>query len=287
MAITDLVVQCFTQSGIIAAIRCRAPLDLMIEVGDALHATPISAVMIGAGSHRPWEIITELRHRYGASMCVGAGLLSTTSQALTAIDAGAHFVMTGQFVGEIDHLCRQRQVLYAPGVRTAEEARQALATGVRTVSFFPAHHLEMMQFAAGVQAWPAPCVVAMGGVTAQNLHQYAQAGASAVIVRGVVSAATHWRMHAAIVEMRRLRAWWAAAQLEEHPPQARAKDACRYTQATHHREDHPASGGVLGDAGQRVISRRNQIDDGLHGGVDAFQRQHNKDRETKHPPLQR
>ncbi|HAJ37726.1 MAG TPA: hypothetical protein DCL15_18815 [Chloroflexi bacterium] len=211
----DWMLQQIKQSGIIAAIRCRAPLALMLDVGDALHATPITAVMITPGSRQPWAIVAELRHRYGASMLVGAGLLATSHQALAAIDAGAQFVMTSQYVTEIDHLCRRQGVLYLPGVRTAHAAHQLLATGVRAVSFFPARRLDRGQLRQISADCAAPCVVAVGGVVAQNLQEYAQAGAGAVVVRGVLGAAAHWRMHAAIMEMRRLRALWAAAQLEE------------------------------------------------------------------------
>lgn len=209
------MLQWIKQSEIIAAIRCRAPLDLLLDVGDALHATPITAIMISPGSRQPWVSVTELRHRYGASMLVGVGLLATTTQASAAIAAGAQFVMTGKFTVEIDNLCRRAGVLYAPGVHTVEEARRVVATGVQAVNFFPAQSLEMAQLAQLTQSRIAPCVVAMGGVTTQNLRLYARAGADAVIVRGVVSAAAHWQMHAAIVEMRRLRTLWTAAQLEE------------------------------------------------------------------------
>lgn len=207
----DWMLQQIKQSGIIAAIRCRAPLDLMLEVGDALHATPITAVMISPGSRQPWAIVAELRHRYGASMLVGTGQLAATDQAVAAIDAGAQFVMSSHYRAEIDHLCRRRGALYLPGVRTACAARQLLAIGVCAVNFFPAHCLERAELLQIAQSETQLCVVAMGGVAGQNLRAYAQAGAAAVVVRGVLGAAAHWRMRAAIVEMRRLRALWAIA----------------------------------------------------------------------------
>lgn len=215
MEVADQVRHQIEQSGIIAAVRCRAPLDLMLEVGDALHATPVTAVMISAGSHQPWEIVAELRHRYGASMVVGAGLLATSAQALAATAAGAQFVMTGGYDVEIDKLCRQREVLYAPGVRNADAVRSLLLAGGCVASCVPRFGLDTAQIAQIAQTYSTLHLVAMGGVGAWNLGDYARAGVAAVVVRGTISAAAQWRMRDAIVEMRRLRALWMAAQLEK------------------------------------------------------------------------
>jgi len=202
------------QGGVIAAIRCRVALDLMLAVGDALHATPITTVMISHGSCQPWEIVAELHHRYGASMLVGAGPLATTMQAIAAVDAGAQFITTGGYASEIDNLCRRHHLLYIPGVRTAEEARRVLATGVRAMSLFPVRSLDVALFAQIAQTDVALRVVAMGGVDVRNLGEYAHVGVSAVVVRGVIGATAQWRMHDAIVALRRLRSVWTAP-LEE------------------------------------------------------------------------
>ena len=101
MDTTNRALHQIEQSGIIAAIRCRAPLHRMLEVGYALHATPGTASLVCPSSHKPWEIVEELRHRYGASMLVGAGLLASATQVLAATDAGAQFIMTGGYVVEM------------------------------------------------------------------------------------------------------------------------------------------------------------------------------------------
>jgi len=210
MEITERYLHQIEQGGVIAAIRCRAALDLMLEVGDALHATPITAVMISPGSRQPWDIVAELRHRYGASMLVGAGPLATTTQALAAVGAGAQFIATGGYATAIDDLCRRHHLLYIPGVRTVEEARSVLATGVRVMSLFPARGLDVALLVQIAQVSATARMVAMGGVNMRNLGEYAQAGVSAVVVRGVIGATAQWRMHDAIVEMRWLRSVWAA-----------------------------------------------------------------------------
>lgn len=210
MEITERYLHQIEQGGVIAAIRCRAALDLMLEVGDALHATPITAVMISPGSRQPWDIVAELRHRYGASMLVGAGPLATTTQALAAVGAGAQFIATGGYATAIDDLCRRHHLLYIPGVCTVEEVHSVLATGVRVMSLFPARGLDVALFVQISKTDVTTRVVAMGGVNVRNLGEYAQAGVSAVVVRGVIGATAQWRMHDAIVEMRRLRSVWAA-----------------------------------------------------------------------------
>lgn len=95
-------------------------------------------------------------------------------------------------------------------MRTVEEARSVLATGVRVMSLFPARGLDVALFVQISKTDVTTRVVAMGGVNVRNLGEYAQAGVSAVVVRGVIGATAQWRMHDAIVEMRRLRSVWAA-----------------------------------------------------------------------------
>lgn len=211
MQTTEQIEEHLTRTGIVAAIRCRAPLDTMLEVGDALHAAPAPAVMISPGSRAPWSIVAELRQRYGRSMAVGAGLLRDARSAQAAIDAGAQFILSAGFDAEIDSLCYRCGVLYAPGVQNAAQVYRSLEQKRHLMCFFPAASLGSAALADLVQTFPDARLVAVGGLNDRNLADFARAGARGVVVRGVLGAAARWRMRSLIVQIRQLRATWEGA----------------------------------------------------------------------------
>jgi 2-keto-3-deoxy-6-phosphogluconate aldolase len=201
------------QIGLVAAIRCRAALDGMLELGDALHAAPLTAVMISAGSVEPWQIVAEMRHRYGRSMAIGAGPLHTQDAVSAALAAGAHFVMSTAHKREIGEMCRRQGALYIPLVQRSAHVYDALDAQWHTVSCFPVHRSGSQPIADLVRRFPTMRILAAGGVNAANLGDFARAGAAAVVVRGVLGVETRWRMNEIILHMRRLRAAWDAARL--------------------------------------------------------------------------
>lgn len=201
------------QTGLVAAIRCRAPLDVLIEVGDALHAAPLTAVMVSSRSAQPWQIVTEMRRRYGNSMAIGVGPLRGRGEVGSALAAGAQFVMSLDCDWTSGTMCRSEGVLWIPCIQEAAQLRATLAAGWRVVSLFPAVRCGPQSLAHLTHNFPTAHILAAGGVHTANLPNFAQAGAAAVIVRGVLGAETRWRMNAVILHMRRLRAAWDAATI--------------------------------------------------------------------------
>jgi 2-dehydro-3-deoxyphosphogluconate aldolase / (4S)-4-hydroxy-2-oxoglutarate aldolase len=104
---------------------------------------------------------------------VGAGTVLKPRQLEEALDAGAKFIVTPGFSGEVVRLAREASVPVFPGVATATEIQMALDEGVETVKFFPA---EAMGGVATLKALagPFPMVrfIPTGGITAGRLSQY-------------------------------------------------------------------------------------------------------------------
>ena len=198
------------QIGIIAVVRSRVAIESMLEVGDALLATPLTVLTVSPGSSQPWQTIAELRGRFGANMHVGAGPLSSVAQVATAVDAGTQFVLGACFTPQIDALCRRRGVLYLPGVATPAAAAHALRAGRSQQVFFPPGRDGVTGLQRLQRICPAARLLPMGGVTVDNLRAYAQAGAAGVVVRGVIGAQAKWEMASLITQMRRVRAAWEA-----------------------------------------------------------------------------
>lgn len=198
--------------GIIAAVRSRAPIDVMLQAGDALLASPLTVVAISPGSRQPWETIAELRARFGRNLQIGAGPMSDLAAIRTAIDAGAQFVLSGPYSPVAGEFCRRRDVLYLPAAAAASQAVPASNHAWPLQLVFPAGRDGVAAIQCRQVVNGDARLVPMGGVTTENLASYARVGAAAAVVRGVIGAHATWRMAAMITQMRRVRALWEAGR---------------------------------------------------------------------------
>lgn len=201
-------------SGLLALIRCRTTIDTLLEVGDALLASPLTAVAITPGSREPWTAVVELRARYGHNMLIGAGPLCTPAQIAAAIAAGSQFVLASRFEGRALEFCRTHGVFYLPGVTGPADAIVASAAGCSLLSLFPAGRPQRLQgparLAALRQQTPAG-LIPIGGVDLDTIGAYARAGAAAGGVRGVLPPSLRWQMARMIRQVRVLRREWVTA----------------------------------------------------------------------------
>jgi len=106
-------------------------------------------------------------------MFVGAGTVLTTTQAETAADAGAQFIVAPGFNPRVVDFCLDRGMHVYPGVATPTEIEAALEKGLTTVKFFPAEPMGGLAF---LKAVAAPYVdvsfMPTGGINAVNLGGY-------------------------------------------------------------------------------------------------------------------
>ena len=106
-------------------------------------------------------------------MLVGAGTVLTVSQAQTAIDAGASFVMAPGFDHDVVDWCLDKQVPIFPGVMTPTDINGARNKGVKVVKFFPAEASGGVKTLKAVSGPYADMqFVPTGGVNPNNLSDY-------------------------------------------------------------------------------------------------------------------
>ena len=107
------------------------------------------------------------------SLLVGAGTVLTVSQAQTAIDAGASFVMAPGFDHDVVDWCLDKQVPIFPGVMTPTDINGARNKGVKVVKFFPAEASGGVKTLKAVSGPYADMqFVPTGGVNPNNLSDY-------------------------------------------------------------------------------------------------------------------
>ncbi len=106
-------------------------------------------------------------------MLVGAGTVLTTEHVDKAIAAGAEFIVTPGFDGELVAYCQKKGIAIYPGCTTPTDYHAALKFGLEVLKFFPA---EQSGGLAKIKAMSAPFpmfkVMPTGGISLKNLKEY-------------------------------------------------------------------------------------------------------------------
>lgn len=195
------------QTGIIAIVRGNYPLEEILEIGDALLAAPVQIMEVTLNSANALEAIAALRQRYGDNMLVGAGTVRTKEQVDAAIDAGAQFIVAPNFDESSVRRALQRAILHIPGIFTATEAQQAFVAGCAMVKLFPSDTVGPKY----LRALRAPLndidFIPTGGISVDNIAEFARAGAVAVGM-GSALVPAKWSSAEIISTARALRTGW-------------------------------------------------------------------------------
>jgi 2-dehydro-3-deoxyphosphogluconate aldolase/(4S)-4-hydroxy-2-oxoglutarate aldolase len=172
------------ECGIVAILRGDFSVQDMTRIGEALLAGGVAVMEVTLNSTSALDALPGLRKHFTDTMLIGAGTVRDVKQAGQSIDAGAQFLVSPNFDGESVSFARSRGVLHLPGVFTASEAQTAFNAGCRMLKLFPME-------AAGpgyLKALRAPLndidFVPTGGISLENIKEYARAGAVAVGMGG-------------------------------------------------------------------------------------------------------
>jgi 2-dehydro-3-deoxyphosphogluconate aldolase / (4S)-4-hydroxy-2-oxoglutarate aldolase len=168
------------ECGIVAIIRGGFSVEDMLRISTALLAGSVSVVEITLNSPSVLEALPKLRKHFGDELLIGAGTVRTVDGVQQAFDAGAQFLVSPNYDPASTSLSQAKGLLHLPGVFTATEAQTAFAGECKMLKLFP------MEVAgpAYLKALRAPLddidFVPTGGISVENIADYAKAGAVAV-----------------------------------------------------------------------------------------------------------
>ncbi|NLV09572.1 bifunctional 4-hydroxy-2-oxoglutarate aldolase/2-dehydro-3-deoxy-phosphogluconate aldolase [Halomicrobium mukohataei] len=174
------VVDSIVDSGVTAVMR-DIPEDDIVDVAEAIHAGGVTALELTADAKRCSEMIAKVdRALEGTDAVIGAGTVMDAAAARNVIEAGAEFVLAPNLNEEVIEVCNRESVVAIPGVMTPTEADAAMAAGADILKMFPAKtvgpsHIGALQGPLG----DVP-IMPTGGVSADNVADYFDAGAVAV-----------------------------------------------------------------------------------------------------------
>lgn len=129
------------------------------------------------------ELLSDLSR--DASLCIGVGTVLTREDGEAAVKAGAAFIVSPAFVPGLCEIGRAAGVPVALGAATPTEVLRAHEAGADFVKIFPAAQLGGPGFVKALRSvYPMIRVMPTGGIEAENLPAYFNAGAVCVGMGG-------------------------------------------------------------------------------------------------------
>lgn len=173
--IIDLV----EEAGVVAIIRRSKPFDAP-AIARALVAGGVRVLEITLNSHQALEALRAVRAADIPDLIVGAGTVRRAADAQAAIAAGAEFLVSPNFDRPTVEVAHAAGLPMLPGVATPSEAVAAFEAGCGLLKLFPAAALGANYLKLIRDPLDDIKFMATGGVDANNLHEFFQAGAVAV-----------------------------------------------------------------------------------------------------------
>jgi 2-dehydro-3-deoxyphosphogluconate aldolase/(4S)-4-hydroxy-2-oxoglutarate aldolase len=169
-----------TAARIVPVVTDVAP-ELAATLGLTLHDAGLPVIELTLRSESALEALAALVDGC-PGLTVGAGTVLTPEQVDTVADLGVDFVVSPGLSPAVARRCRERQVLFVPGVCTPTEILAALELDLNLLKFFPAQQAGGVAYLKAL-AGPFPRVswVPTGGIDADNAQDYLSIQAVAAV----------------------------------------------------------------------------------------------------------
>ena len=167
----DKIIDKISAMGVVPVVAIENASDA-VGLGDALIEGGLPCAEITFRTAAAASAIRTLCNSH-PGILVGAGTILTKSDAETAVDAGASFVVTPGFDGDLVDWCLDQRIPVIPGVMTPTDINAAINRKLNVLKFFPA------EAAGGIKTLKAISgpyrnikFVPTGGITLGNLEEY-------------------------------------------------------------------------------------------------------------------
>ena len=167
---------------VFGVLRARSA-ESAVHAAEAAIVGGIKLVEVALATPGSFRVISDLRHRYGDRVCVGAGSVTSHDQMDRAIKAGAQFISMPHTSTSLVDACRRAFVPPVIGALTPTEIATAWVMGVPIVTLFPAASMGGPEYVAAITSRLNDIRLAVaGGVGSENIVDYFNAGAFAISV---------------------------------------------------------------------------------------------------------
>ena len=166
-------------SGIIAIIRADSP-DQLLEATQALADGGVTAIEVTMTTPNALEVIRDAVAKFGDRILMGVGTVLNEETCVSAILAGAQFVVTPVTKPEVIRICHRYGRPIASGAFTPTECLLAHEAGADFVKLFPAEQLGPAYIKSLLAPLPMLRIIPTGGVTPETAPAFLEAGCVAL-----------------------------------------------------------------------------------------------------------
>jgi 2-dehydro-3-deoxyphosphogluconate aldolase / (4S)-4-hydroxy-2-oxoglutarate aldolase len=165
--------------GLPAVLRGPSP-ELTVKTAEALIAGGVLGIEITYSTPKAEEVVRTLARKFDNRIVLGMGTLTRTGQAMSAKEAGAHFLVSPICEENLVKSMVASELLTMAGALTPTEVFQAFSLGSDVIKIFPGS-LAGPAYIKGLKG-PFPYIPMMptGGVNAANMAEWFSTGVVAV-----------------------------------------------------------------------------------------------------------
>jgi 2-dehydro-3-deoxyphosphogalactonate aldolase len=172
------------ECNLIAILRGITPEEVE-GVGETLIEAGWRIIEVPLNSPDPLKSIEMLQKRFGDKALIGAGTVLTPAQVADVAATGANVIISPNANLSVIEASVAKGMVSLPGVATPTEAFAAISAGATGVKAFPAEAIPPVV----IKAWKAVLpkdipVLAVGGVTPDNMKAFVDAGAAGFGIGG-------------------------------------------------------------------------------------------------------
>ena len=156
----------------------------VIGLFSAVESTGIHAIEITLNTPEALNMIKKASKHFESKMIIGAGTVLTIDDVKGARNAGARFIVSPVFNKSVVEFSVKENLPVFPGVSTPSEMYDAVQAGAHMVKLFPASQFSPSYIKSVKAPLPHIPILAVGGITPENVGEYLFNGADAVAIGG-------------------------------------------------------------------------------------------------------
>ena len=181
---TQQIIEAITKQGMLP-LYFNADEQVSVEILRALYKAGVRVMEFtnrGEEALANFKKLVEVKNAEMPDAIIGIGTIKNLHQAKTYLDAGAAFLVSAGYDGDVAAYCTKHDVFYGPGCMTPTEIQAAENAGVKFVKLFPGNMLGPEFMSSIKDIFPKMVFMPTGGVdtTRDSIEGWYKSGVSAV-----------------------------------------------------------------------------------------------------------